>query len=120
MIDILGQKEDGLYLKFHIGLTLILLSVKILKMIGYLFFDIKLFLIDKWNYFDITMFVMFLVYPMTIAKGDNESAETLFSLVILFIMFYRGMSFLRVFDYFKSLVGMINTIIGMFTLQYHA
>jgi hypothetical protein len=88
--------------------------IEIMQVISYIGFDIKAYLFEIWNYVDWILFTLTLIYPLSFQGESHRETplNRLLGISIIMFVYYRGFSYLRIFDYFTSLVGMINTIIG--------
>jgi hypothetical protein len=66
---------------------------------------------DFWNYVDYLSFILLAVYLMAIHGSSYTETDQIMGSLILILVLYRSFSFLRVFDSFTTLIGMINTIL---------
>lgn len=108
--------EEGHY--YYAFILIILISffilIEVVQVISYIGFDLGSYLREIWNYVDWVLFILTIVYPTSL-QGEAHREGTVNRVLGVFIIvfvYYRGFSYLRIFDYFTSLVGMINTIIG--------
>ena len=101
-----------------IVLVCVFIGYEVFQVLAYLIYDIVHYLKDLWNYIDWIFFIVTFIYPMSLQGATHREGplNRLLGVVILVLMYYRGFSFLRIFDYFTSLVGMINTIFGMHSI----
>lgn len=95
-----------------ISMVSVFIFLEVLQVLAYLFFNFKAYVLDIWNYVDWIFFTITIIYPNTLQTDDRRDGgiNKLMGTAIILIMYYRGFSYLRIFDFFTSLVGMINTI----------
>ena len=103
--------------EYSYGLTTFIgffLLLEILELISFALFDWKRYVLNLSNLLDWSIFGISLVFPITISLGVFVDAQPrlVLSLVVLTCTFYRGFSYLRIFDYFTSIVGIIKSVVG--------
>ena len=84
----------------------------ILQIISYLVFRFRRYFEEAWNYLDWLCYGLLASYFLL---QENQEYSTKVTRVLgsstLIVLYYRSFSYLRVFESFTTLVGMINTII---------
>ena len=55
-------------------------------------------------------FTLTISYTSSLLQDNSESSKV-FNVIVLILVFYRGFSFLRIFDIFTSLIGMVTIIV---------
>ena len=67
---------------------------------------------DIWNLIDWCSMSLLLTYFILLFDKTDSDENKVVGAIGLMIMYYRSFSYLRVFDPFTTLIGMINEIIG--------
>lgn len=115
MLTIVFEEKNDDYDYYLLAFTIVFIVIEFIQLMAYLVYNFKLYVLEVWNFVDWVMFAANLIYPLTLQSEHHRETKTnkLLGMVIMMLMFYRGFSYLRIFDYFTSLVGMINTIISI-------
>lgn len=68
------------------------------------------------NYFDWINLIGTLAYSTGLFSQSADVAVKVYNVIILILVFYRGFSFLRIFEIFTTLIGMVKIIIRRLTV----
>jgi hypothetical protein len=121
--EIIGEKHPSIRM-VAIAFNVIVAFLEILQMIAYCFYDAAEYFGDFWNYIDIAALCLAFSFFMKLHEQATGGAAIFIALILLLLIYYRGFSYLRLFDSFTSMIGMINTIVGesaaFFTTLFYA
>jgi hypothetical protein len=108
-----GKKEYAYTLIFIIIFFIVLECIQIMSYVG---FDLKAYFKDIWNLIDWTLFTLTLIYPSTLQNETHKAGPTnrVGGVLIILLIYYRGFSYLRIFESFTSYVEIINSVISKF------
>ena len=84
---------------------------EVLQILAYSANELHLYFKDFWNVVDWLNFVMLLLYFLGFHQRPESSVNKIMSTLGLIVTFYRSFSYVRIFESFTTLVGMINIII---------
>lgn len=107
-----------------IAFNIIVAFLEVLQMIAFCTFDPKQYFGDFWNYIDVVALILAFSFFMKLHEQATEGAAIFIALILMLLIYYRGFSYLRFFDSFTYMIGMINTIVGesaaFFTTLFYA
>jgi hypothetical protein len=103
---------------YHIMLYVLIsffLFFELLQFFSFLRFKWKKYVFNLSNFFDWIIFSLTLIFPLTITmhKDISEDFSKILGVITLTLAFYRGFSYLRIFDYFSSFIGIIREVISI-------
>ena len=94
------------------GFNIIVTFLEVLQMIAYCTFKPVKYFVDFWNYIDLFSMALAFVFFAKLHEQATEGSSIFIALILMLLIYYRGFSYLRFFDSFTSMIGMINTIVG--------
>ena len=103
-------RDNSILKIFSISLIAFFLLLELFQMISYSTYKAKLYFKSIWNWLDIIMFLLLLIYFFRQFKGNDKIQEVM-GAFILIMVFYRGFSYLKIIKAFTSLVGIVDTVI---------
>ena len=92
--------------------NIIVAFLELLQMIAFCTYDPKEYFGDFWNYIDVFALILAFSFFLKLHEQATEGAAVFIALILMLLIYYRGFSYLRLFDSFTSMIGMINTIVG--------
>lgn len=95
-----------------LAFNIIIAILEILQMIAYCSYNPSLYFGDFWNYIDVFALVLGFLFFAGLHEAARAGSAVFIALILMLLIYYRGFSYLRFFDSFTSMIGMINTIVG--------
>jgi hypothetical protein len=93
-----------------ISFTFIQIIYEIIQVIVYSTFKPSRYFLDAYNIIDWIIFLASLFYSFYLYQFYLEDSAKIYSIILLIIIYYRGLSLMRIFDMFTSLIGILNII----------
>lgn len=109
---IVFREHNIVYTNLLYAIISFFIIVEIIEVISYIRFNWKRYILNISNWFDWLIFCITLFFPLTITMHADISPDfsKILGIITLTLGFYRGFSYLRVFDYFDSFVGIIREV----------
>jgi hypothetical protein len=88
----------------------ILIVYEIIQVIVYSVYKPSLYFLDFYNLVDWALFILSLVYLFYLYKNPLKDFNKVYNTLVLIIIYYRGLTLMRIFNGFTSLIGILNII----------
>ena len=97
-----------------LAIIIFFLVMEVFELIGYVCYDSFIYFEIYSNYVDWAVFVFHLYYIFEVTPADLDESEhlKLFRIVALTLLFYRGLLYLEIINYFISIIYIIRTVVG--------
>ena len=109
-ISCIFLREDPVSRWLSVVLVIVHIIYELIQIIVYSSFKPRIYFTDIYNAFDWIIYINTLIYQLHVFKMANEDFVKIFNLVLLILVYYRGLSYMRIFDKLTTLIGILNII----------
>ena len=112
--------NDAALADILIGVIGFFFLMEVFELVSCVAYDWRLYVLNPSNWLDWLIFLVALLYPIitvSTIEVKNEKDNTfndllnVLGVVILILIFYRSLAYLRIFDYFRSIIEIIKSVI---------
>ena len=88
----------------------LLIIFEIIQVVVYSTYKPSLYFFDFYNIVDWLIFILSLIYLFYLYKEPTKDLNKVYNILLLIVIYYRGLTLMRIFNGFTTLIGILNII----------